>query len=115
MPKEFVTKAIKLQGKVNGIECLQLPVSEDGLHFAVRLNIEHIPIAHLRTWKQHKNLALSSTLKIELVGVRPTAEGLEKWIKPSLESQSFVWFRLYGVDSDASLLYASIILNRVTN
>ena len=113
MPREFISKAVKLQGKVIGIKQLQLPVSAEGLHFAVRLNIEHIPVAHLTLRKKQEKLASSPTLLVELVGVRPTSEGLDKWIKPSLESSPTVWFRLYGIDSDSNLLYASIILQRV--
>lgn len=108
MPKEFITKAVKLQGKIIGIECHKLPV-EESQHFAIRLNVEHIPVVSL--WrKQPKETSL---LKVELIGVRPTLEGVNKWIKPTIESNSIIWFRLYGVDNEENLLYASIIVKRV--
>ena len=80
MPREFISKAVKLQGKVIGIEQLQLPVSAEGLHFAVRLNIKHIPVARVTLRKKQEKLESYPALLVELVGVRPTSEGLDRWI-----------------------------------
>ena len=62
-----------------GIKQLQLPVSA-GLHFAVRLNIKHIPVAHVTLRKKQEKLESYPALLVELVGVRPTSEGLDRWI-----------------------------------
>lgn len=83
-------------------------------HYAVRLHIEHIPIVSLWTRKQDKVLEKpTSLLKIELAGVNlTTLAGANEWI---LESNPVIWFRLYGVNSDTNLFYASVLLNRVKN
>jgi hypothetical protein len=121
VPREFVRKAVKLQGQVKRIEFIhQLPVgNQQGqqTHYSVRLHIEHIPIVSLYrpTRKPEKLLEKStSLLKVELVGVNlTTLDGANKWIKLSLESNPIIWFRLYGVNSVTNLFYASVLLKKV--
>lgn len=103
---------MKLQGKIKGIESHQLPAPESE-HFSVRLNVEHIPVASVNPWKKQPKESDSPVLNIELIGVRPTLEGINKWIKPILESNAVIWFKLYGVDNKQNLLYASVIVKRV--
>lgn len=108
---------MKLQGKVKAIEYCQLPLQHgEGSHpnYALRLNIEHIPIARLA--KEKKLLEKSFFLNIEVVGIHlTTLEGVDTLIKLPLESSPMIWFRLYGLNYETDLIYASIILKRVNN
>ena len=105
VPQEFISKSVKLQGKVIQIESLQL--LEDPTHIALHFQVEHIPIISLPLSRK-----APQTLKIELAGVRPTLEGV-KHTKLLLESNHLVWFKPYGVSCDKSVLYSSILFNRV--
>uniref|UniRef100_A0A0P4XIX1 T-cell immunomodulatory protein n=1 Tax=Daphnia magna TaxID=35525 RepID=A0A0P4XIX1_9CRUS len=116
VPREFIRKAVKLQGKVNGIEYYQLPLQQvEGCHpnYALRFNIEHIPIAKLLPWRKKKVVEKSFLLNIELVGVHlTTLEGVDNVIKLPLESNPTIWFRLYGLNCETDHMYASIFLKR---
>ncbi|XP_046651969.1 protein C3orf33 homolog isoform X3 [Daphnia pulicaria] len=118
VPREFVTRAVKLQGKVKGIEFLPVVHQQEQQPlYAVRLHIEHIPIVNLWTRPKQADKLLeksaSSLLKIELVGVNlTTLDGANRWIKSPLESNPVIWFRLYGVNSNTNLFYASVLLHR---
>lgn len=94
----------------------QYPVKQEHQpHYAVRFHVEHIPIVSLRTQKQDKILEKpTSLLKIELAGVNlRTLDGANKWIQLPLESNPIIWFRLYGINSEANLFYASVFLKWV--
>ncbi|EFX79406.1 hypothetical protein DAPPUDRAFT_245030 [Daphnia pulex] len=118
VPREFVTRAVKLQGKVKGIEFPPVKHQQEQQPlYAVRLHVEHIPIVNLWTRPKQSDKLLeksaSSLLKIELVGVNlTTLDGANKWINSPLESNPAIWFRLYGVDSNTNLFYASVLLHR---
>ncbi|XP_057374600.1 protein C3orf33 homolog [Daphnia carinata] len=116
VPREFIRKAVKLQGKVNGIEYCQLPLQQVEGHqpnYALRFNVEHIPIARLLPWKDRKALEKSFLLDIELVGVHlTTLEGVDNLIKIPVESNPTIWFRLYGLNCETNHIYASIFLKR---
>jgi hypothetical protein len=110
---------VKLQGKVKGIEFPPVKHQQEQQPlYAVRLHIEHIPIVNLWTQPKQSDKLLeksaSSLLKIELVGVNlTTLDGANRWIKSPLESNPVIWFRLYGVNSNTNLFYASVLLHRV--
>ncbi|KAK4023660.1 hypothetical protein OUZ56_009059 [Daphnia magna] len=96
VPREFIRKAVKLQGKVNGIEYYQLPLQQvEGCHpnYALRFNIEHIPIARLLPWRNKKVVEKSFLLNIELVGVHLT----------TLEGVDNTWWKLWS-EKDLALI-----------
>lgn len=114
IPKEFITKAVKLQGKVIGIQPLNKSSVED-TNCIIHLNVKHIPIISLGLFKIKANFLqeVSTSLKVELLAVRPTVEAGNLLIQQTLKSNPLIWFRLYGVDYEKNLLYASVMLRKV--
>ena len=77
--------------------------------FSLRLQIDHIPILNLKWMTRGKQPA--ATLPVELAGVWCASKGAQ--LVQQLTLNKDVWFTIYGINQDRTVLYSSVMLKKV--
>ena len=95
------------------IQTLPVPssasISNEEVLFSLRLQIDHIPILNLKWMSRGKQPA--ATLPVELAGVWCASKGAQ--LVQQLTLNKDVWFKMYGINQDRTVLYSSVVLKKV--